>query len=121
MRAMQPCLLFVYGTLMRGERHHDVIAGAAFVGEARTLPAYDFVLIDYFPALLPGGQRAIEGELYQVDANTLAALDALEEVPDFYLREPIQLADGRQAQTYLLPRERASDARTLAADSFRRR
>jgi gamma-glutamylcyclotransferase (GGCT)/AIG2-like uncharacterized protein YtfP len=118
---MQRSRLFVYGTLMRGEHHHDVIEAAHFVGEARTLPAYDFVLIDYYPALIPGGSRAIHGELYDVDAATLAALDALEDVPALYLRERITLADGQSAETYLLPRERAAEAKPLAVDSFRRR
>jgi gamma-glutamylaminecyclotransferase len=121
MRPMQGFAVFVYGTLMRGEHHHDVIEASRFLGEAHTLPAYDFVLIDYFPALIQGGSRAIEGELYEVDAATLAALDALEEVPALYVRERITLADGRSAETYLLPRERALDARPLASDSFRRR
>jgi gamma-glutamylcyclotransferase (GGCT)/AIG2-like uncharacterized protein YtfP len=121
MGVMERCLVFVYGTLMRGEHHHDVIQAAEFVGPARTLPAYDFVLIDYFPALVPGGQRAIEGELYWVDAATLAALDVLEEVPDFYVRESIALADGQRAHTYLMPRERATGATPLAANSFRQR
>ena len=118
---MQRFVVFVYGTLMRGEHHHDVIEAARFVGEARTLPAYDFVLIDYYPALIPGGSRAIQGELYEVDAATLAALDALEEVPALYVRERITLADGQSAETYLLPRERAGQAKPLAVDSFRQR
>jgi gamma-glutamylcyclotransferase (GGCT)/AIG2-like uncharacterized protein YtfP len=121
MRVMERCLVFVYGTLMRGEHHHEVIQAAEFVGEARTLPAYDFVLIDYFPALVPGGQRAIEGELYWVDTVMLAALDVLEEVPDLYLRERIALADGHSAHSYLMPRERTTGAKPITANSFRQR
>lgn len=118
---MQRLPLFVYGTLMRDQHHHATIASGRFLGKARTLPAFDFVLIDYFPALIPGGSRAVEGELYEVDAATLAALDLLEEVPTFYVRERITLADGQQAETYLLPRERAAGATPLAVDSFRQR
>lgn len=113
--------LFVYGTLMRGEHHHDVIAGAELIGEAATLPAYELVLIDYFPAMLAGGSTAVHGELYRVDAATLARLDVLEEVPDYYVRVRIELAGGGRADTYLMPRERASAARPIPSGSFRGR
>jgi gamma-glutamylaminecyclotransferase len=113
--------VFVYGTLMHGEHHHDVLAHAERLGPARTLPAYDRVLIDYYPALLPGGQCAVEGELYRVDAATLQALDALEEVPEYYVRERIALDDGRSADTYLMPRERAVSSLPIPSGSFRKR
>lgn len=118
---MQFRTLFVYGTLMQGERHHDVLGGAEFLGHARTLPAYDLVLIDYFPALLPDGDTAIEGELYRVDQAALEALDVLEEVPEYYLRVPIALEDGRSAETYLLPRDRAGAAPLIPSGDFRKR
>lgn len=114
--------LFVYGTLMRGEHHHDLIAGAEFLGEATTLPAYELVLVDYFPALLQGGSTAVHGELYRVDAETLARLDELEEVPHYYVRAQIALADGRRADTYLMPRERvAAGAAAIVSGSFKAR
>jgi gamma-glutamylcyclotransferase (GGCT)/AIG2-like uncharacterized protein YtfP len=113
--------LFVYGTLMQGERHHDVLGNAEFLGRARTLPEYDLVLVDYFPALLPAGQTAVEGELYRVEQTALEALDVLEEVPDYYLRVPITLADGRCAETYLLPRDRAGTAPLIPSGNFRQR
>lgn len=116
-----PTDVFVYGTLMHGEHHHDVLAHAEPLGPARTLPAYDLVFIDYYPALLPGGHCAVEGELYRVDAATLKALDALEEVPDYYVRERITLEDGRTADTYLMPRERALGGTPILSGSFRRR
>lgn len=113
--------VFVYGTLMRGEHHHDVIQHAELLGPARTLPHYDLVLVDYYPALIRGGALSVEGELYRVDAATLDALDVLEEVPSLYQRERIQLEDGRVAETYLLPRERATGSRPIPSGSFRRR
>ncbi len=114
-------VLFVYGTLMRGEHHHDVMASAEFLGEATTLPAYELVLVDYFPALLTGGTTPVRGELYRVDAETLARLDELEEVPHYYLREEIALVGGARAQTYVMPRERVPDAVRIESGSFRRR
>lgn len=106
---------------MRGEHHHDVMARAEFVAEAATLPLYELVLIDYFPAMLAGGTTRIQGELYRVDAETLARLDELEEVPHFYVRERIALADGSSAETYLMPRERVTNAKPIPSGSFRAR
>jgi gamma-glutamylaminecyclotransferase len=115
------CELFVYGTLMRGEHHHDVMVGAEFIAEAETLPAYELVLIDYFPAMLEGGSTRVRGELYRVDRATLARLDALEEVPHYYVRASIALSDGQSAETYLMPRERAANAVPIRSGSFRAR
>jgi gamma-glutamylcyclotransferase (GGCT)/AIG2-like uncharacterized protein YtfP len=111
--------LFVYGTLMRGQHHHDTLAGARFVGSAQTLPAYDLVQIDYYPALIAGGEACVQGELYEVDDTTLARLDELEEVPHYYVRERIALADGRLAFTYLMPRERAAGGVPIPSGCFR--
>ncbi len=114
-------LVFVYGTLMRGEHHHDKLAHATFLGARSTLPAYDLVRIDYYPALLPGGSTSVTGELFRVDDATLARLDELEEVPTYYLRASIELTDGSTALTYLMPRERAVGAKPIPSGDFRRR
>lgn len=99
--------MFVYGTLMQGELHHTSIAHARFVRAAETLPEYELVQIDYYPAMLPGGPSRIMGELYEIDDETLKRLDELEEVPHYYERRTIVLADGTEAQTYVMPRDRA--------------
>jgi gamma-glutamylaminecyclotransferase len=114
-------LVFVYGTLMQGEHHHDQLAGAEFVGPRSTRAQYELVQVDYFPAMLLGGHTRVLGELYAVDEATLARLDELEEVPHYYVRESIELSDDTRADTYLLPRERAGDARPIPSGSFRDR
>ena len=114
-------LVFVYGTLMKGELHHTSMAHARFVRVAETEPAYDLVQIDYYPAMIAGGTARIVGELYEVDAQTLARLDELEEVPHYYERKRITLRDGTEAETYVMPRERAEGARPIPSGSFRAR
>jgi len=116
-----PHLVFVYGTLMKGELHHTSIAHARFVRAAETLPEYELVQIDYYPAMLPGGASRIVGELYEVDDQTLAHLDELEEVPHYYERVAVQLADGTEAQTYVMPRNRASASSPIPSGYFRMR
>jgi gamma-glutamylaminecyclotransferase len=113
--------VFVYGTLMKGELHHASIAHARFLRTAETLPAYDLVQIDYYPAMIEGGALAIRGELYEVDDHTLAGLDELEEVPHYYQRITIDLSDGSQAQTYVMPRDRAHDSTPIPSGYFRMR
>lgn len=113
--------IFVYGTLMQGEHHHDTLKGARFLGPAETLPHYELVQIDYYPAMLPGGASRVFGELYEVDDVILQVLDRLEEVPVYYVRERIVLADGSHADTYLMPRERVDNPEPIPSGYFRMR
>lgn len=117
----QPLDLFVYGTLMKGEHHHGELASAEFLGAAETEAAFELLLIDYYPALVRGGSSKVIGELYRVDAATLKRLDELEEVPHYYVREPVLLADGRTVHTYLMPRERAAGGSPIDSGYFRMR
>lgn len=112
-------LVFVYGTLMKGEHHHTRLAHARFLRAAETRSSYDLVQIDYYPAMLPGGRYRVLGELFEVDDQTLALLDELEEVPHYYERHTIELADGTRAFAYIMPRDRAAHGSPLASGCFR--
>ena len=114
-------LVFVYGTLMQGEHHHDQLHGAEFLGPRSTRPLYELVQVDYFPAMLTDGSLSVLGELYAVDDAILARLDFLEEVPHYYMRESIELSDGTRAQTYLMPRNRVGNVTPIPSGSFRDR
>ena len=94
--------VFVYGSLLAGEPNHRVLARARLVAKARTEARFALHDLGAFPAMVGGGVHAIDGEVYEVDAETLAALDRLEGHPRFYQRAPIVLADGSRAETYLL-------------------
>lgn len=95
--------VFVYGTLRRGELNAGLMADARFIRAAHTPPAYTLFALDGHPGLGAGGTTAVVGEVYEVDAQTLARLDALEEHPTWYERRAIALADGEAVDTYLLP------------------
>ena len=112
--------LFVYGTLLPGERNAHLLAGASSLGERRTAPVYELLDMGTYPALVAGGRMAVVGELFVVGAELLARLDALEEHPDLYLRQPIELATPERAQAYVLPRERAQGGRALPEGDWRR-
>lgn len=113
--------VFVYGTLLRDEPNHYILEHACFVREART-PAV-FILRDLgaFPALLADGSTAVLGEVYEVDAATLARLDRLEGHPRFYERTPIALDDGESVEAYVMAPERAWSEQTITNGDWRRR
>lgn len=87
-------LVFVYGTLRRGQSNHALLARAAFLGEHTTEPGYTMLDLGWYPGVVQGGADSIRGELYRVDADTLAALDVLEDYPDLYTRKRIQTPLG---------------------------
>jgi gamma-glutamylaminecyclotransferase len=95
-------LIFTYGTLMRDEINHGLLATARFVAEAHTEPCFELFDLGHFPAMSAGGQTVVHGEVYAVDDQTLIRLDRLEGHPGFYQRTPIRLADGQEVQTYLM-------------------
>jgi hypothetical protein len=70
-------VLFVNGTLMRGEPLHGNLAGAKFLGSATTAPHYRlFSVHDVHPAMLrqtSGPGAAVNGELYRLSMKQLAA------------------------------------------------
>lgn len=93
--------LFVYGSLMRGGEAHSKLRGSRFLGETRTLPRYQLkVLGKDFEAIVPGGNDAIPGEVYQVSFEKLLELDDWEY--DIYVREYIHVEDGSVCDAYVL-------------------
>jgi gamma-glutamylcyclotransferase (GGCT)/AIG2-like uncharacterized protein YtfP len=91
-------LLFVYGSLKRGQGNHRELGSAAFVGEVRTVPRFALRVLDGFP-LLVAGTHSIRGELFVFPSARLLALDAFE--GELYERREIELADGRCVLTYM--------------------
>lgn len=97
-------LLFVYGTLKRGCRNSSLMNEhyVTFLKETRTTP--EFRLIDFgsFPGLSIGN-KAIEGELYQVDGWYIDYLDRFEGCggDGVYARQLITLEDGSHAYAYI--------------------
>jgi gamma-glutamylcyclotransferase (GGCT)/AIG2-like uncharacterized protein YtfP len=109
-------LLFVYGSLKRGFRHHDVLGSAVFVRALRTAPGFRLVRYGNYPALAPAeeSKESAAGELYEVDASDLPRLDAFEDVPELYQRESIPLEDGTHAEAYVISARRAEPLPCIA-------
>lgn len=102
--------VFVYGTLLTGERNHYLMSSARLLGAASTPPLYDLLDLEDYPALVANGETVVHGEVYEIDEATLERLDALENHPDYYQRREISLDDGSRALAYLLPRALAPSA-----------
>jgi gamma-glutamylcyclotransferase (GGCT)/AIG2-like uncharacterized protein YtfP len=110
--------VFVYGTLMRDEPNHPRLAGARFVGSAETVAQYTLLDLGPYPALAIGGDCAVRGELFEVEEEELAALDAFE--GDEFVRAEVALRGGGTAQAWLAattPR----DVRAIRSGDWRRR
>lgn len=88
-------LVFVYGTLLRGELNHHLLAAGELVGAHRTESAYTLFQLGGYPGVVRGGSTSIAGEVYRVDQCTLGLLDRLEAYPRLYDRIAIQTPYGR--------------------------
>lgn len=115
------CLLFVYDTLRQGEPLHAQLGDSRFIGVASTLPAFSLVDLGPYAALLRGGSTAVVGELYAVSLQTRRHLDVERQVPLLFNREKVQLADGSEAESYLLPADKARGRRRLAHGDWKQR
>jgi gamma-glutamylcyclotransferase (GGCT)/AIG2-like uncharacterized protein YtfP len=92
--------VFVYGTLRRGGRNDIArfrpepfhVADAAIAGTLYDLGAYPGVVLD--------GKGRVVGEIYSIEPEVEAALDALEEVADDdsgeYIRRHVMVEAGAQ-------------------------
>jgi gamma-glutamylaminecyclotransferase len=90
--AMGKTILFVYGTLKRGGRNHRLIADQRFLGEAVTAPRYRLYDLGSHPGMVAdAGGLAVRGELWEVNGCVLLELDDFEEVPDLFVRGPVEM------------------------------
>lgn len=113
--------LFVYGSLLSGERDHALLQGAALLGSARTAPRYTLVDLGVYPALLDEGTTSVTGELYLVDAKTRFATDVKKECPALFRRITITLDDGATADAYCMAEEKVRGRRRIKNGSWKHR
>jgi len=99
-------IIFVYGTMKRGFPNHRLLADARYLGTASTVERYA-LYVDMFPGVHPGDAVSpIRGELFEVGADDLRRLDALEGHPNLCRREMVAVETGegrRDAWIYFYP------------------
>jgi len=87
-------LVFVYGTLRKGESNHHYLMNSQLLGEFLTPPQYTLYDLGAYPALIEG-KKSVLGEVYLIDDPILCQLDELEDVPVEYRRESLETSFGR--------------------------
>ena len=113
--------LFDYGSLLPGERDHDLMSTAVHLGSAKTPPEYYLVELNAFPALVHGGRMEVRGELYRIDAATLQRIDVRKEHPILFQRQTIVLANGESVLSYLMSLDQVRGRRRLRVGDWRER
>jgi gamma-glutamylcyclotransferase (GGCT)/AIG2-like uncharacterized protein YtfP len=77
-----PTAIFAYGTLMSGERSHDMLASRVrrSHGSAQVIGA-SLIHIDWYPGLILTDEGSVHGELYEIEdvAATLQEFDSYED------------------------------------------
>jgi gamma-glutamylcyclotransferase (GGCT)/AIG2-like uncharacterized protein YtfP len=118
-----PRHLFVYGTLMRGQPAHRLLAGrATFVAEGSVIGT--LLALGRFPGLVAGRGR-VRGEVWRLD--TPEVLPTLDEYEGYNFRRytsTVTLASGRRmralAYRYRGPRTGEDESRVIPEGDWRR-
>jgi len=117
----RPCRLFIYGTLLPGERDHALLKDAELIGSALTEPGFELVDLGQYAVLVPGGKVAVQGEVYAASLETRRAIDVARQVPILFQRGSLTLADGTQADAYFMPPDPVRGKRRLGHGDWKKR
>lgn len=112
-------LIFVYGSLRRGERYAWLLAGERYLGAHETKPRYTMFSLGEWPAIMAGGDVAIVGDVFSIGRPKLAHLDAFERFPQLFVRQRIPTPYGR-AWVYIF-RQRPTNVVTVPSGDWRDR
>lgn len=98
--------VFVYGTLRKSHANNVILKDSKYIGASSiTVPGK---MIDFggFPGVVGikgAPDKTVFGEVYEIDEETLNALDWLESHPRFYERQKVKTDDGIRVWAYILP------------------
>ncbi len=108
-------LVFVYGTLKRGQRNAGFLRQAEYLGRHKTEPQYWMYQFEDYPAVCENGRHAIHGEIYRVSDEQMQMLDDLEWYPHFYQRIEIVTRHG-EAWMYIVRAELCRGKRKISGN-----
>jgi gamma-glutamylcyclotransferase (GGCT)/AIG2-like uncharacterized protein YtfP len=98
-----------------------LLQGSTLLGAVRTKPAYYLVDLQVYPALVPGGQVSVVGELYLVTKAVRFELDVKRQCPVLFQRIRVTLEDGSEAEAYAMREEQVRGKRRLKQGDWRGR
>lgn len=84
--------IFVYGSLRRKQGNSHWMTNAQLLGQ-HSVPDYQLYSLGHYPGAVPGN-GTVRGEVYRVDAATMAELDELRTKAGEYARHLIQTPYG---------------------------
>lgn len=99
--------IFVYGTLMKGQRAAHKMEGSCFVG-CFQLKDYAMYNLGRYPGIVLCDGELVQGELYFVSDEMLARMDEYEGEGDLYLRTKVKVWSGQEcldAEVYVYNRD----------------
>ena len=99
--------VFVYGTLMKGERANYMLDGSEF-GGCFLLKDYAMYHLGSYPGIQPLEGETVYGELYFVNSAMIAQMDEYEVEGDLYRRVRVSLSKGEcsfPAEVYVYNRD----------------
>ncbi len=108
-------LVFVYGTLKRGQRNASFLRQAEYLGRHKTEPQFWMYQFEDYPAVCENGRYAIHGEIYRVSDEQMQMLDDLEWYPHFYQRIEIVTRHG-EAWMYIVRAELCRGKRKISGN-----
>lgn len=92
--------VFVYGTLMEGQRNHNrYMLDGLFEGDYY-LKDYANYQVEYFPGIVPLKESQVIGELYLVRRDHIKKLDRLEQEGFLYKRQQVQVMSMKDDKPY---------------------
>ena len=105
--AVNDCPVFVYGTLMQGQRANSMLSGARYAGKFQ-LPGFAMYHLGRYPGIVPRAGETVFGELYYVNREMLSQMDEYEEEGSLYLRRRVRIwgeAGSCEAEVYVYNRD----------------
>ncbi|WP_312212492.1 gamma-glutamylcyclotransferase [Pseudescherichia sp.] len=84
--------IFVYGSLRRKQGNSHWMTNAQWLGD-HSVEDYQLYSLGHYPGAVPGPGHVL-GEVYRIDAETLAELDELRTAGGEYKRQLIQTPYG---------------------------
>ena len=87
--------IFVYGTLMKGQRANHMLQDCEFAGHFQ-LKDYAMYNLGSFPSIKPCTGESVLGEVYFVNDEVLAQMDRYESEGSLYNRTPVSVHIGKR-------------------------